>query len=48
MTALAEGPTCDLQRVVVVDLEAQEPGRAFSPEGQASFPGVVEGLREGA
>lgn len=38
-------PTVYPQRVVVVNLQAEEPGRPRAPERQASFLGVVEGLQ---
>lgn len=38
-------PTVYPQRVVVVNLQAEEPGRPRAPERQAGFLGVVEGLQ---
>lgn len=39
--------TFDHQRVVVVNFQAEKPGGARPPEGQASFLWVVKGLQGG-
>lgn len=38
-------PTVYPQWIVVVNLQAEEPGRPRAPERQAGFLGVVEGLQ---